>query len=367
MAESHAPGALDARRFEGSVDGRAVRLFTLRGPDGLQVAVCNLGAKFLQILVPDARARGGCVDVALGHDSLAQLQSGMPSVGAFIGRYANRIAGARFTLDGRTHRLTANEGAHCLHGGAVGSRHRVFEARQSAPDRLDLALDFEDGEQGFPGRLHLDLVYRLQAPMTLVMEFSARCEGHATVASFTSHGFFNLAGHAAGDVRGHRFTIAAERFLPVDATRIPHGPPAPVAGRAFDFRAGRTLAQALAMDDAQLDVAPPRGIDHAFVTPVRTPGQAQLQARVEEPASGRWMEVWSSEPSLQFYAGAALDGSCPKHAGKDGAVYGPFAGFCLEPQQYPDAPNRPDFPGTVLRPGQTRRGRIEYRFGIAPG
>lgn len=357
--------ALDPARFEGTVDGQAVRLFTLRGADGFQVAVCNLGAKILQILVPDEK--GGATDVALGHDSLAQLLDGLPSVGAFVGRYANRIGGARFTLDGTEWRLAANEGAHCLHGGVKGSRHRVFGAHQPAPDRLDLTLVFAHGEEGFPGRLALALSYRLVEPATLVIEFSAQCEGQATVANFTSHGFFNLAGHAAGDVRAHRFTLMADAFLPVDAARIPQGPPVPVAGRAFDFRHGRSLDEALAMDDPQLDVITPRGLDHTFVTRPAAAGQLNFQARVDEPVSGRWMEVWSTEPSVQFYAGAALDGSCPKHAGKAGAVYGPRAGFCLEPQHYPDAPNHPDFPSTVLRPGERRTGRIEYRFGSRAG
>lgn len=352
---------LDPARFAGRHEGREVGLYTLRGPDGFEVSVCNLGAKILQILVPDGQ--GGATDVALGHDSLDQLLSGLPSVGAFVGRYANRIANARFTLDGQTHQLSANDGPHCLHGGTVGSRQRVFDVRDSAGDQLDLALAFAHGEQGFPGRLSLALRYRVEAPGTLVIEYRAQCEAQATVANFTSHGFFNLAGHAAGNVRGHRFTLPATQFLPVDAGRIPQGAPASVAGRALDFRRGRTLAEALARDDAQLDVIAPRGIDHAFLTPLKSPGALQLQARVDEPVSGRWLEVWSTEPSVQFYAGGALDGSLPKHAGKGGAVYGPFAGFCLEPQHYPDAPNRPDFPSTVLRPGQTRHGRLEYRFG----
>lgn len=353
---------LDPARFAGRHEGQEVALYTLCGPDGFEVAVCNLGAKILQILVPDGQ--GGATDVALGHDSLDQLLSGLPSVGAFVGRYANRIADARFTLDGQTHQLSANDGPHCLHGGTVGSRQRVFDVRQATQDQLDLTLTFEDGEQGFPGRLLLDLSYRLVAPATLVIEYSAHCEGRATVANFTSHGFFNLAGHAAGDVRAHRFTLPATHFLPTSAGRIPQaGPPVAVVGRALDFRQGRSLAQALAMDDAQLAIITPRGIDHAFLTPVQAAGELQWQARVDEPVSGRWLEVWSTEPSVQFYAGGALDGSLPKHAGKGGAVYGPFAGFCLEPQYYPDAPNRPDFPSTVLRPGETRSGRMEYRFG----
>lgn len=364
--ESRTCQALDPARFEGEVGGQPVRLFTLRGSDGFELAVCNLGAKILQMLVPDERAPGGRVDVVLGHDSLTQLLDGLPSVGAFVGRYANRIAGASFPLDGRSWHLTANDGPHCLHGGTQGSRHRVFAARQSTPDGLELTLVFEDGEQGFPGRLVLDLSYRLLAPATLVIEYRARCEERATVANFTSHCFFNLAGHAAGDVRAHRFTLTADRFLPVNATRIPQGPPEPVSGRALDFRRGRSLTEALAMDDPQLDVFVPRGIDHAFLTTSDTAGQLSLQARVEEPVSGRWMEAWSTESSLQLYAGAALDGSLPRHAGKHGAVYGPFAGFCLEPQYFPDAPNRPDFPSTVLRPGQQRSGRMEYRFGT-PG
>ncbi|NBS46819.1 MAG: galactose mutarotase [Betaproteobacteria bacterium] len=366
---------LDPARFEGTVNGRAVGLFVLRS-SALQAAWCNHGARLLQLAVPDRDGKRR--DVVLGHDSLPQLLQGMPSMGAFVGRFANRIAHSRFTVDGQVHRLPANDGPHCLHGGPGGSRHQVFNVLEHSAERLLMGWTFRSEDDGFPGEVDLRVGYRLEAA-ALVVDYSAKVRGAATPLNFTSHGFFNLDGDEARDVYGHHLQIDADRFVPVDAQRIPLGVMAAVGGSAFDFRTSRTLrdalAQAMACGDAQIRLGALPGFDHAFVTGSTDGWQhnpqadsdaadapLQRQARLYSSVSGIAMEVWSDAPSVQLYSGAALDGSLPRHAGKHSRVYGPGAGVCLEPQGLPDAPNQPGFGRWACRPGQTLRGRIEYRF-----
>ncbi len=359
---TYPPSALlDPARFDGTVGGRDVRLCTLQSPSGLRAAICNHGGRLLQLLVPGRD--GQWRDVVLGHDHLAQMLQGMASMGAFVGRFANRIAQARFTLDGQAWRLPANDGPHCLHGGPAGSRHQVFDIVSESPDRVDMAWTFREAQDGFPGDAQLALTYRLHDPGTLEITWEARALDRATVLNVTSHPFFNLEGAQAGDARGHRITIEAGHYLPVDAQRIPTGEMAPVEGTAFDLRDGPTLAQALARLPAGA------GFDHCYVLdPPGTsaaPAGVRRVARAQAPGSGIVMEVWSDAPGLQLFSASGFDGSLPRHAGKGGQVYQREAGFCLEPQGLPDAPNQPGFPDATMRPGEPRRGRIEYRFSVA--
>ncbi len=357
----HSPALLDPARFDGVVGGRAVRLCTLQSPAGLRAAVCNHGGRLLQLVVP---GRGGqWQDVVLGHDHLEQMLQGMASLGAFVGRFANRIAGARFTLDGREWRLPANDGPHCLHGGPAGSRHQVFDVLEQAADRVVMAWTFREAEDGFPGDARLTLTYRLRDPGVLEIGWEAVALDRATVLNVTSHPFFNLEGAASGDARGHRIAIDAAHYLPVDAQRIPTGEIAPVAGTPFDLRGGPTLGEALARLPAG------SGFDHCYVMGGPEGSSAtppwRRAARAQAPGSGIVMEVWSDAPGLQFFSASGFDGSLPRHAGKGGRAYQREAGFCLEPQGLPDAPNRPGFPDATMRPGEPRRGRIEYRFSVA--
>ncbi len=356
--------ALDPARFNGTVNGREVGLFALRS-SRLQASFCNHGARLLQLAVPDRDGRWR--DVVMGFDSLAQLLQGLPSMGAFIGRQANRLGQSRCVLDGREIRVPANDGAHCLHGGPGGSRHRVFEVRLHTVDRLGLAWTFRSDDDGFPGTVDLQVDYRLVSS-ALVIDYSAKVHDAPTPLNFTSHGFFNLEGADASNVLGHELQIDADHYVPVDAQRIPLGSVATVEGTGMDFRVprviGEALAQASAKGDAQVMLGAVPGFDHAFVTwrtGLDTPSWHR-QARLYAPASGIAMEVWSDAPSLQFYSGAAMDGSQPLHAGKWGRVHRSAAAVCLEPQHLPDAPNHAGFGRWAYPPGETLRGRIEYRF-----
>lgn len=350
---------LNPDAFVGQVDGREVRLHVLRSAQ-MQAAICNHGARLLQLVVPDRF--GQPRDVVLGHDSLAQLQTGMPSIGAFIGRYANRIGLGHLQIDGRAHQLPANEGPNCLHGGPGGSRHQVFSVLDHEESRLRLGWCFSTENDGFPGEVDLALEYEVDNT-SLRISYAARVRRAATPLSLTCHPFFNLEGVQAPSALDHRLQILADAFVPVDQDRIPLGHLQPVAGTAFDFRQSRSVRDALAQDHAQLRLGAVPGFDHAFSTPGQ-PGLLSLQARLFALGSGIAMEVWSDAPSLQFYSGAALDGQLPRHTGKHGQVYRSGAALCLEPQQFPDAPNQPLFPPCIYRPGELLRGRIEYRFSI---
>lgn len=348
---------LDPARFAGRLDGRAVGLIVLRN-ESMELAVCNHGARILQLIVPDRHGRA--IDVVLGHDSLAQMLAGMPSMGAFIGRYANRIAHARFALDGRLHLLRANDGPHCVHGGPAGSRHQVFEVLSQRSDGLDLCLRLCSVQDGFPGDVDLQLRYQLEGP-ALVITFSAIVSGDATPLSLTSHPFFDLDGGACSDVLDHELQLDAQTFVPVGADRIPLGHFEPVAATAFDFSRPRRLRSALAQGHPQLNLGASPGFDHAFCTPGPR-GVLRRQARMQAARSGVGLEVWSDAPALQLYTSAPMDGSLPRHAGKGGRVYRSSAGVCLEPQQLPDAPNQVGFGDCIVRPGQVSTGRIEYRL-----
>lgn len=353
--------SLDPARFEGLAGGRQVRLCLLESPGGLRAAVSNHGGRLLQLVVPgrDGRWR----DVVLGYDSLAQMLDGMPSMGAFIGRFANRIGDARFTLEGREWRLPANDGPNCLHGGPSGSRYQVFDIIEQSPDRVVMQWTFREAEDGFPGDAQLTLDYRLRDPGVLEIRWEARALDRPTVLNVTAHPFFNLEGCDSPHVRGHRIAIDASRYLPVDARRIPTGEMAPVGGTPFDLREEMTLEEALARLPAGT------GFDHCYVLDTQGPatGEVALRraARAQAPGSGIVMEVWSDAPGLQFFSASGFDGSLPRHAGKGARAYQREAGFCLEPQGLPDAPNQPGFPDATMRPGEPRRGRIEYRFSVA--
>jgi aldose 1-epimerase len=299
-------------------------------------------------------------DVVLGFDGAAQMLSGMPSMGAFVGRYANRIRQSSFPHQGRTWHVPANDGPHCLHGGPAGSRHQVFEVLAATATTLTMAWTFESAVDGFPGDVDLQLTLELDGPR-LIMSHVAHVRGDATPLSFTAHPFFNLNGDPQQAVLDHRLQIFANEYVPVDAQRIPLGHLQSVQGTPFDFRQATPIGHALSMSDPQLSLGIQPGFDHAWFT-----GQAgdalKCQAAVWAPESGIGMQVWSDAPSLQFYSGLAMDGSLPRHAGKREQAYRANAGLCLEPQQLPDAPNHPQW-GQVIHPkGSTVRGRIEYRF-----
>jgi aldose 1-epimerase len=348
---------LERERFREEVDGKPVDLYTLRNAHGMVVRITNWGARVLQILVPDRAGAPG--DVALGYDSLAQLRQGQASMGAFIGRYANRIGGARFVLDGIEYRLAANSGPNTLHGGAKGSRFQVFDARQPDGATVVMTYTFRDGEENFPGTLPVRVTYSVTNGNELVMAYDADAVDRNTVANFTGHAFFNLGGHASGSILGHVLEVPASRFLPVDATSVPTGEMRPVQGTPMDFRRPVAIGARIGQEDEQLKLG--SGYDHHYVLDKRD-GELTMAARVREPESGRVMEVWSTEPGLQVYSGNFLEGKAPRDIGKKGAVYGFRSAFCLEPSHFPDSVNRPEFPSTVIRAGERYSGKTAYRF-----
>jgi len=345
--------------FQKKIDGKKVDLFTLRNRNGMVVKITNWGAKVMQILVPD-RA-GGIGDVALGYDSIETLQGGQTSMGAFIGRFANRIAQARFTLNGQEYQLAANSGPNTLHGGTKGSRFQVFDAKQLDDATVTMSYTFKDGEENFPGTLPLRVKYSVSGHNELVLEYDAVAVDKATVANFTTHVFFNLAGHDQGDILGHILEVDADRFLPVNDTGIPTGELRPVKGTPMDFTAPHTVGERIGHDDRQLKLG--NGYDHHYVLNREREGLT-FAARVHEPTSGRVMEVWSTEPGIQVYTGNNLEGKRPRDVGKGGALYAFRTGFCLEPSHFPDSPNQPGFPSTVLNPGEWYSGKTLYKFSV---
>jgi aldose 1-epimerase len=355
-----APPRISRRLFGRARDGRPVTCFTLEAGDGSAVEVLDLGAAVRAVRVPDAE---GCLaDVALGYDDVAAYERDPFYVGSVVGRVAGRIGGASFELDGTRHRLTANDGANHLHGGARGFGRALWNARTFEDGEavgVALELTSPDGDEGYPGTLHVLVTYTWSAAHVLAVEYRAACD-RATPVNLTQHGYYNLAGAGSGDVLDHELTVHARGFTPLDETLLPTGEIAPVAGTPLDFRAPHPIGARIAADHAQLRIG--GGYDHNYVLDGED-GALKPAARLADPASGRALEVWTTEPGMQLYTGNFLDGSLP---GKGGARYGPRAGVCLETQHFPDAPNRPAFPSVVLRPGASFGSRTELRFSARP-
>lgn len=350
--------AVSPRRFGEMPDGRPVREFTLDGGAGVTVRVIEYGAIITSITAPDRN--GAPADVVLGFDELAGYLADPPYFGAVVGRYANRIAGGRFTLDGREYELATNNGPNHLHGGDVGFDKRLWRAAVVETNRGRLALRLEyaspAGEEGYPGTLRAAVTYTLSGT-TLAIEYEATTDA-ATVVNLTQHSYFNLAG--AGDILGHRLAINGRRITPVDETLIPTGQLALVDDTPFDLIGG-TIGDRIDDDHPQLIHG--GGYDHNFV--LSGPETTLRQAAVlVDPRSGRALEILTTEPGLQFYSGNFLDGTI---VGKGGRVYGHRSGLCLETQHFPDSPNQRAFPSTVLRPGDTYRSRTLWRFYVADG
>lgn len=346
-------------------DGRPVHEYTLHA-GGLELRALTLGGIVTRLMVPDRH--GHLANVVLGLPTPHDYAGPHPHIGTLVGRHANRIAGARLVLDGQVHTLSRNDGPHCLHGGAAGFGTRLWRAEPVAaahcgPGRvvLQLRLHSEDGDQGFPGALDTTVRYALGPGPCWRIDYEARTS-RPTVVNLTHHGYFNLAG--GGTALTHRLTIPASRFLAVDRHLIPVAV-ADVAGTPFDFRQPKVVDAQIR--DAHPQLRPARGYDHhwlldAAALPVPAePGVMHLAARVEDPASGRLMEIRSTEPGVQFYSGNFLDGSLP---GADGRFMRQGDGLCLETQHAPDSPHHPEWPTTVLRPGEVFRSSTEHRFGV---
>ena len=347
---------LSACATRGTNDQQEV--FTLTNANGVEIRTIPYGAIIVSIRVPDRDGR--LDDVVLGFDNLDDYRKAHPHLGAIVGRYGNRIAKGQFTLDGTTYKLATNNGPNHLHGGVKGFDKVVWRAEPFDRDGgkgVVYTYVSRDGEEGYPGELTARVTYTLTPSNELVVDYGATAT-RATPINLTQHSYFNLAGAGSGDVLGHRLTIDADRFTPVDATLIPTGELASVDGTPFDFRQPTAVGARLGADDQQLKNG--NGYDHNWVLNA-SGGALHHAARVEDPKSGRTLDVSTTEPGVQFYTGNFLDGTL---TGKSGHLYKQRYGLCLETQHFPDSPNHPNFPSTILRPGERYQSKTVFAFGV---
>lgn len=342
--------------FGTTPEGEAVEAFTLRNSAGMEVRFMSYGGIILSLTAPDRH--GTFADITLGYDSLEPYFQNSAFLGAIIGRYCNRIGGARFELDGREYRLPPNDPPNHLHGGPKGFHKVVWAVEPFVRENeqgASLTYLSPDGDQGYPGRLSARVTYTLTNANELVFDFHATTE-RATHVGLTQHAYYNLAGHDAGSILDHELELSAAAFTPIDAGCIPTGEIRPVAGTPLDFRHPKRVGERIDLSDEQLENA--RGYDHNFVLDGGARGLARA-ARLREPASGRVLEISTTEPGIQFYSGNWLAGG---PSAKHGRPYGRREGLALETQHFPDSPNQPAFPSTILRPGQEYRSRTVYRY-----
>jgi aldose 1-epimerase len=352
------PAAVKRAPFGQLADGTAVEIFTLTNANGVEVRTIPYGAIVVSIKVPDRDGRFG--DVVLGFDTLEDYAKGRPFFGAVVGRYGNRIARGRFTLDGQTYQLATNNGPNHLHGGVKGFDKLVWKAEPLDRDGragVVYTLSSPDGDEGYPGALDVRVTYTLTPANELTVEYEATTD-RPTPINLTQHSFFNLAGEGRTDILGHRLTIDADRFTPVDMTLIPTGELAPVEGTPFDFRQPTAIGARIAADHEQLRHG--NGYDHNWVLSRGSAGLAHA-ARLEDPTTGRTLDVSTTEPGVQFYSGNFLDGTI---TGKSGHVYKRRYGLCLETQHFPDSPNHSNFPSTILRHGERYQSKTVFAFGV---
>lgn len=339
--------------------GETVDVITIGNARGTEVRVATYGGIILSLRTLDRV--GQLDDIVLGYDDLDGYLQNSPYFGAIIGRYGNRIAHGRFTLDGTTYKLATNNGPHHLHGGARGFDKVVWKCAPFAQDGAAGAVfthTSPHGDEGYPGALAVQVAYSLNDRDDLSFDYRALTD-RPTIVNLTQHSYFNLAGAGNGDVLAHDLTLHAVHYTPVDETLIPLGAFAPVAYTPFDFRTPARIGARIRDGDAQLVRG--GGYDHNFVLKPLTGNTPRHAAHVHEPTTGRTLDVHTTEPGVQFYSGNFLDGSI---SGKGGRQYGPRAGFCLETQHFPNSPNEPRFPSTVLRPGEEYRSRTIFQFGV---
>ena len=336
--------------FGSTGEGEDVFLFTLTNTHGMVVKLINYGGIVVSLEAPDRE--GNIADVALGYETLEEYLDETPYFGALVGRYGNRISEGKFTLAGKDYHLAVNDGPNHLHGGTKGFDKVVWDAVEVESEEgvaVKLTYLSPDGQEGYPGNLRCTIIYTLTDQNELKIEYKAHTD-QATVINLTHHSYFNLSGHHSGDILSHWLQLHAGSFTPVDAGLIPTGEIMGVAGTPLDF----TGPQAIGARIGEIE----GGYDHNFVLDSQE-GSLVLAARLTEPVSGRVMEVYTTEPAIQFYSGNFLDGTL---TGKGGAVYQKHAGLCLETQHYPDSPNKPQFPSTVLHPGDAYSHLTIYKF-----
>jgi aldose 1-epimerase len=356
-AKAEAKSTMKKQSFGKTSDGRPVDLYTLTNQKGMEVAITNFGGIVVSLKVPDRT--GKFDDVVLGYDSLDGYLTNKAFFGALIGRYGNRIAHGKFTLNGQTYTLPKNDGDNTLHGGPEAFNKKLWTAKDVSSSKgqaLELTYISPDGEEGFPGNLNAKVVYTLNDQNELTIAYSATTDKD-TVVNLTNHSYFNLAGQGTGDILRHELMIKGDHITAVDETLIPTGELRPVKGTPFDFTHATAIGARIDQDDPQLKLG--KGYDHNWVLNDHGSRSPELVAEAYEPKSGRVLQVLSTEPGVQFYSGNFLDGTIH---GKGNKVYNHRYGFCLETQHFPDSPNHPKFPSTTLKPGQTYSTTTVFKF-----
>ena len=341
------------------VDGKQVDLYTIKNGRGMVVKITNYGAKIEQIMVRDRN--GTFADVVQGYESIDKAIGGQGSMGAFVGRYANRIGGAKFTLDGKEYLLAKNNGENTLHGGEKGSRFCVYDAHQINDSSVEMFYTYKDGEENFPGTLATRVCYQVTKDNSLVVDYQAYSVNKNTVANFTSHCFFNLSGNLGSEILDHVIYVNASRFLPINSGLIPTGELASVENTPMDFRVPTTFGARIKSDFEQIKLA--GGYDNHWVLDKKTPNALSRAAMAWDPKSGRLMEVYTTEPGLQVHTGNNLEGKTPRDVGK-GSTFIFRSGFNMEASRFPDSPNKPAFPTTVIKAGEWFSGRTIYKFSV---
>lgn len=356
-----AADSITKEAFGATAGGTPVEIYTLVNAKGTKARIMTYGATLVSLEVADKDGKKD--DIVLGFDSVAEYEKGSPYFGCTVGRYANRIGGAKFSLDGTEYTLSKNDGDNTLHGGKVGFDKVVWTAevvtRKKGGQSLKFSYTSKDGEQGFPGTLKCSVTYSLTDMNKLRLQYEATTD-KKTVCNLTHHSYFNLSGAGNGDILKQEMTIFADKFTPVDAKLIPTGELKDLTGSPLDFRTATAIGARIEADDEQLKLG--KGYDHNYV--LRAPGSAKRSMRkaafAYDPATGRTLEMATTEPGVQFYTGNFLDGTLK---GKDGKVYPHRGAFCLEAQKFPDTPNKPSFPSATLAPGETYTQTTVYSFG----
>lgn len=354
------PGMVKQENFQSAYKDLKTDLYTIKNNNGIVMQVTNYGAKIVTLFVPDKD--GNFKDIVFGYDNIKDYLDGDKYFGAIVGRYANRIAGGKFVLDGTEYHIPANDGGkNALHGGDSGFDDAVWtgEVLQNPNgEAVKLTLYSPDGDQGFPGNLFVEVMYTLTDKNELIVDYSAVTD-KPTVVNLSQHSYFNLHGQDSGPILNQELVINADRFTPVDQALIPTGELRPVDGTAFDFRTPHLIGERIANGEEQIILG--GGYDHNFILNKDNPDTLTFAASAYDILSGRFMEVYTTQPAIQFYTGNFLDGT---QKGKGGVIYNYRTGFCLETQHYPDSPNHPDFPSTVLRPGEEFKSQTIFRFSV---
>lgn len=344
---------LDRAKFQSEIDGKKTDLYTLKNANGMEVTITNFGGRIVSVMVPNKE--GQMVDVVLGFDKVEDYKNIPSDFGATIGRYANRIGHAKFELDGVTYELPANNFGHCLHGGPKGYQYQIFDAKPINDYTLELTYLAKDGEEGFPGNLQNKVVFTLTDNNEIKIDYEATTD-KATVVNLTNHSYFNLTGDPKNNSLDWLITVNADSYTPIDSTFATTGEIAAVEGTVMDLRQPTEIGQNIDAENEQIINA--NGFDHNWV--LNTKGDiAQVAATLMSPTSGIQLDVYTTEPGIQFYTGNFLDGTV---TGKKGIVYETRTGVCLESQKYPDTPNKKDWPSATLRPDETYKSQTIFKF-----